>query len=85
MNAERLHLLSQLYVQIHSDLAHQSVSTVYYPASQLEMEWQGRANLSFQHDIQTWWSLFNDLIRQGEEIGRYLHEAASRIENGEPG
>ena len=85
MDAARLHLLSQMYTQIHNDLAHQSISSVYYPASQLETDWQGRACLSFQHDLQTWWSLINDLIRQGEEIGSYLYETACRIDNGGPG
>jgi WXG100 family type VII secretion target len=80
VNTEQMRQLGQVFVQ-NNDQLHQSEGQIQNYIGQLEGDWQGVSRQRFEQMFQEWRSAADQIVNQGEEIGRHLQNTAQQFEN----
>jgi WXG100 family type VII secretion target len=81
VNTDQMRSLGQVFVQLNDQLQNQTEPQIQNRIGQLESDWQGVSRQRFEQLFQQWRSAANQVVAQGEDIGRHLQNTAQQFEN----
>ena len=80
VNTDQMRQLGQVFIQ-NNDQLHNSEGQIQNYIGQLEGDWQGVSRQRFEQMFQQWRSAADQIVNQGEDIGRHLQNTAQQFEN----
>ena len=80
VNTDLMRQLGQVFVQLNDSIQSQTEPQIQGHVGQLEGDWAGVSRQRFEQLFADWRSAANQLVAQGEEIGRHLQNTATMFE-----
>ncbi len=80
VNTDLMRNLGQVFVQLNDQIRNQTEPQIQGHVGQLENDWQGVSRQRFEQMFQDWRVAANNIVAQGEDIGRHLQYTAQQFE-----
>lgn len=81
VNTDLMRQLGQVFVQLDDQIANQIRPQIQNHIGDLEGDWQGVSRQRFEQLFQDWRSAVDNVVQNGEQIGRHLQDTAQRFES----
>ncbi|HLH63502.1 MAG TPA: WXG100 family type VII secretion target [Ktedonobacteraceae bacterium] len=81
VNTDLMRQLGQIFVQLDDQIANQIRPQIQSHISDLEGDWQGVSRQRFEQLFQDWRAAVDQVVQNGEDIGRHLQDTAQRFES----
>ncbi|HJT56548.1 MAG TPA: WXG100 family type VII secretion target [Ktedonobacteraceae bacterium] len=81
VNTDLMRRLGQIFVQLDDEIANQIRPQIQNHIGDLEGDWQGVSRQRFEQLFQDWRSAVDNVVQNGEDIGRHLQDTAQRFES----
>ncbi|HZU69073.1 MAG TPA: WXG100 family type VII secretion target [Ktedonobacteraceae bacterium] len=81
VNTDLMRQLGQIFVQLDDQIANQIRPQIQSHINELEGDWQGVSRQRFEQLFQEWRTAVDQVVQNGEDIGRHLQDTAQRFES----
>ncbi len=79
INTDLLRQLGVYYVQLNEQI-NNIESSIQGLTNQIEGDWQGVSRQMYENMFQQWRSATQNVVSNGEDLGRHLQDTATRFE-----
>ena len=81
VNTDLMRQLGQVFVTLNDQITNQTEAQVQNYIGQMEGDWQGVSRQRFEQMFQDWRAGVNQVVQNGENIGRHLYDTANRFDS----